>query len=194
MRRLAPGSISRCASLLALALLALHQLRYLLAFGSESGAVLEQHGHSYLEEALPAVVGLSLALLAARLLIAIGGRSPAGTAGLGSAPYALALLGAFAAQETIEGVLVAHHPAGVLAVFSAGWWLALPLAWGLGRLCAIADRALGETEDALAAETASIRFRHGHPVGFAPPADRPAGRRLPPLAFGLARRPPPPAP
>ena len=47
------GSTARSAALIALAALAVHQLRYLLAYGSAAHEQLLRQGHAYLFGALP---------------------------------------------------------------------------------------------------------------------------------------------
>jgi hypothetical protein len=108
--------------------------------------------------------------------------------------FAGALLAIYIAQEMFEGILLAGHPAGPAAVLANGGWLALPLAIAIGALAALLASALEGVERAIA-------LVHARRVRSRPPAVR--GRPLPartlrlsssPLAFGLARRPPPPAP
>src|SRR5689334_1798670 len=74
------GRLARRASLLALGALALHQLRYALAYGGETSSALERQGHSYLGDLGPIVVALALSIVCARLLGAAAGRLPDGRA------------------------------------------------------------------------------------------------------------------
>jgi hypothetical protein len=184
----------RLASILAVGAFALHQLRYLLAFGSASAELAEQ-GHRYMMDLLPAIAVLVLAGAVATLIRGTEGASPARVPlARRILVFAGALLAIYIAQEMIEGTLLAGHPAGPAAVLANGGWLALPLAAGIGALSALLASALEGVERAIA-------LVHARRVRSRPPAVR--GRALPartlrlassPLAFGLARRPPPPAP
>ena len=90
-------------------------------------------------------------------------------------------------------MLFAGQPAGIAAVANGGW-IALPLSLAIGALAALLARALERVEHA-------ITLTCGDRPRARPPAVR--GRAFPartrrltaaPLAFGLARRPPPLAP
>jgi hypothetical protein len=191
-----PGALPRSAALIALAALAVHELRYRLAFGADAGDELAHHGHAYLVEALPVLVALALAALAAGVLRAVlhrdagsgpVARSFAARAGL----YALTVFAVFSTQELLEGALLAGHPSGLAAVLAAGGWLALPLALVAGALASLLDGGLVALGTLLAARLDSVPRlrpprRHGapRPRAVVPLASRPA-------AFGLARRPPP---
>jgi hypothetical protein len=123
----------RYVALLSLGLLAVHDLRYRLAFGGHADHTLEAHGHSYLSAAAPLVALLVLA--ASALLLRQIAHGEAGvqrrTAHLWLVAAA-ALLLAFGAQELIEGALATGHPAGVAAVLGAGGWIAGPVAVVVG--------------------------------------------------------------
>ncbi|HEY7120975.1 MAG TPA: hypothetical protein VH329_00320 [Solirubrobacterales bacterium] len=183
----------RLAAILALGAFGLHQLRYTLAFGS-SGEFAEQ-GHRYMTALLPAIAVLALAGFVATLIRGTEGASPSGTPLIRRvAVFAAALLAIYVAQESLEGILLAGHPAGVGAFLANGGWLALPIALAIGALSALLANALEGVERAIA-------LVHAPRVRSRAPAVR--GRALPargislltaPLAFGLARRPPPPAP
>jgi hypothetical protein len=182
----------RLASVLALGAFALHQLRYLLAYGGESGHELARQGHDYLASALPVLGVLALAALLATALRARLGPRLTGTRTANRVlSYAAALLAVYSGQELLEGAVTAGHPGGVAALTADGGWIALPLALVFGLVVAIAVRFLERVEVALApyrdrrAAPRAPRVR-GNP--------RPVRRRNPllaPLAFGLARRPPP---
>jgi hypothetical protein len=182
----------RLASLLALGAFALHQLRYLLAYGGESGRALGEQGHAYLASALPIVAGLALAaVLATVLRVRLG-------PGLSDTPWwkgigfcAAALLAIHAGQELLEGALASGHAAGAAALSGSGGLLALPLSLALGGVVALVAHLLERIEVALSRQ----RLQR---LGGRAPRDR--GRACPehranplssPLAFGLARRPPP---
>lgn len=184
----------RLTAILALGAFALHQLRYLIAFG-DSSADLAGPGHAYMSELLAPTAVLFLAGTLGTLLRGTEGASPT-RAPLSRrlAVFTAALLAIYLAQESLEGTLAAGH-AGSPAILAHGGWIALPLAAAIGALCALLVRVLEGVERAIAVVHAgrSIRSRAPATRGRALPA---RGLRLPstPLAFGLARRPPPPAP
>ncbi len=185
----------RLASILAVGAFSLHQLRYLITFGGTSSTELAQ-GHRYMSELLAPVAVLVLAAVLATLIRGTEAAAPA------RAPlarrmtlFAGALLAIFICQELFEGLIASGHPSGPDAVLAGGGWIALPLALAIGALAALLVRALEGVERAIAVVHVRRRRR------TRPPAVR--GRALrarrlhlsfAPLAFGLARRPPPPAP
>jgi hypothetical protein len=186
----------RLASILAVGAFALHQLRYLIAFGGSASAELAHDGHRYMSDLLAPVSVLVLAALLATLIRGTEGATPdraplARRIGI----FAGALLAIFVGQELLEGLMATGRAAGPAAVWAGGGWIALPLALAIGTLAALLVRALEGVERALALVHAERR-----PLSRAPAV---RGRALParglrlafaPLAFGLARRPPPPAP
>jgi hypothetical protein len=190
------GGAARAIALLSLGALAVHELRYLVAYGNDADAALASQGHAYLSEFSGLAVGLGLSLLLgsalgrARLTPARTGGRP----GLGptAALYGGAIVAIFCAQESAEGALFAGHAAGLAAPVANGGWIALPLAILAGLLCALAARALERVDDALAAPSRS-RVTIPRPSGVAAPNQAPARIALGclALAFGLARRPPP---
>ncbi len=150
-------------------------------------------GHGYLGELTPAIVVLALSAILGRLGAAASGRRPdpgrGAWIGRSAIAFAVALAAIFAVQELVEGAVFAGHSGGAAAVFGGGGWLALPLALVVGLLASLADRVLAGAEAVLAARG---RRRRVGDVG--PPPGAPASRvesLLRPLAFGLARRPPP---
>jgi hypothetical protein len=189
------GSTARSASLIALATLAAHQLRYLIAYGSGAHAQLLHQGHAYLLGSLPILASFAIATIIGGLLRGTLGGSPARAAvaspALRALAYAAAVLAVFAIQESAEGILSAGHSAGLAAIFGAGGWVAIPLALVLGVLCSLLDGGFARLESRLAKQPARLLQR--------PLAVRAPGPRLVvplaslPLAFGLARRPPPSA-
>jgi hypothetical protein len=190
---------ARAASLLSLAALVVHELRYLLAYGDRAEEALASQGHAYLSDLGGALVTLTLATLLATLLagaLAPAARRPDQPAGRAfrrtAVLYALALVAIFCAQELTEGAVAAGHPAGLAAVLAHGGWMALPLAWAAGALCSLACLALQGVERTLA-RGAPRRRAPRRPPASAEPHIAPA--RVPlaslNLAFGFARRPPP---
>ena len=183
----------RLAAIFAVGAFALHQLRYLLTIGS-SGE-LAQASHHYMADLLPPIAVLVLAAAVATLIRGTEGASPSGTSLTRRITvFAGALLAIFVGQECLEGIIAVGHPAGPATLVANGGWLALPLALGIGALSALLAKALESVERAIAVVHAQlVRSRPPAIQGRALPARR---LRLPstPLAFGLARRPPPPAP
>jgi hypothetical protein len=182
----------RLAAILAVGAFALHQLRYLIAPGASSA---ELAGHGYMTDLLAPIAVLVLAAALATLIRGTEGASPA-RAPLGRRimVFASALVAIHVGQEGLEGVLAAGHPMSA-AMLAGGGWIALPLALVIGAVGAILARALEAVEHVIAVVHAVHPSRSRAPTvrGRALPA---RGLRLPsaPLAFGLARRPPPPAP
>jgi hypothetical protein len=186
----------RLASILAVGAFALHQLRYLVAFGGSSSAELAQEGHRYMSDLVAPLCVLVLAAMLATLIRGTEAASPA-RAPLGRriAVFTGALLAIFVAQELLEGLIAMGHPAGPVAIFANGGWIAVPLAMAIGSLAALLAHALERVERVIAVIHAERRLR------LRPPAVRGSARGArgisllsAPLAFGLARRPPPPAP
>jgi hypothetical protein len=191
------AAVARTASLVTLGALAVHQLRYELAFGDHAGQVLAADGHSYLAGILPPLVAVSVAtVLAATLVRALAGRDSGAVALWQRALlYAVALLAVFTSQELIEGALAAGHPAGVAGVLGAGGWLAIPIALLIGFAAALVSRLLEGAEERIGVTASALRATHAPRSATTPALPLP---RAPlaslTLAFGLARRPPPAAP
>jgi hypothetical protein len=183
----------RVASILAIGAFALHQLRYLLAFGGSPSA---EHGHGYLADLLAPLAVLVLAASLATLVRGTEGASTTGASlGRRIVVFAVGLLAIYTGQEALEAILTGGDPVGVATAVAGRGWVVLPLALGIGALAALLLGALEAAEHAIA-------FAHQkRPIRSRAPAVR--GRALParrlnlpsiPLAFGLARRPPPPVP
>ena len=192
MARTQSRSLPRTAALVALGALAVHQLRYLASYGGDSGHRLAEQGHGYLSDALPIVAGFALAALAACVLRgAVSGMRDEGAAAK-ALPYALAIMAVFASQEVLEGAFSRGHAAGLAAVSAHGGWLAAPLALLCGWVCSKLDRGVRRLERIAA------RAREERPLLGRPEATVGTPRLLlarplvaAPLAFGVARRPPP---
>jgi hypothetical protein len=185
------------AALLVIGALALHQLRYVLAYGGSAGVELERQGHAYLDLVAPLLVAAAVAMLIASIVVpALVRLAPALTRDVSSteraAGYAAALLAVYFAQELAESALAGGHPDGVVGILGASGWLALPLAMALGGLTAIARGWLYRAERRLAAAVARRRLPRAPKRVRAPlpPPLRPALSLLA-LRFGLARRAPP---
>lgn len=183
----------RLAAVLALGAFCLHQLRYLIAFGDSSSAELARQGHSYMADALPILVVFGLSALLATVIRGRYWRGHSQAPLLRRTPrFALALLAIFVTQESVEGLLAAGHAEGLAAVFAAGGWVVLPLALLLGTLAALVVRALEGIEVALAARRSTPRLPRAPRVRGRARVASPRLALHSPLAFGLARRPPPP--
>src|SRR4029079_13942201 len=114
---------------LPLCTLGVHDLRYQLAFGDHARDELAAQGHAYLNSLTP-ICALLAALVAAELIARLApahvGRADTAPrvrlAGLAGA-ITLALVGLYAGQEALEGLLSAGHPTGFDGVFGdGGWW------------------------------------------------------------------------
>lgn len=176
--------------MIALGAFAVHQLRYLLAYGASTDDELARQGHTYLAHAMPLLFGIGLAALTARLVRgAISGKAPLAERRIKATSYAIGIAAVFCCQELMEGALVAGHATGLAAIFSAGGWAAMPLAAIFGVLAALIDRGIEAIE--VLASTGAAQEHSAPSKVRAPESPARLGRRLSPLAFGLARRPPP---
>ena len=194
------GALGRLApiALVPAAAFAVHQLRYLLAFGGAAGAELQRQGHSYMHSLVPWIV-LLVALAAGAFLRAFGralggqcsvSRYTVSFAGLWLA-CALALVLIYSAQELLEGAFVTGHPPGLEGVFGYGGWWAIPTSACVGLVLA----AIFHGARWMLREVADRRSR---PLSHTPrprpatPRPRPAlAPRLIPLADGWSGRGPP---
>jgi hypothetical protein len=188
--------IARLALMPAAALL-VHQLRFMLAFGSGAGLELARQGHSYLHSLVPWAV-LALALATGGFLSALG-RALGGQRSLPRYTLSFAalwllcsacLVGIYVVQELIEGAIIAGHPALLTGVFGDGGWWAVPAALCVGLvLAAVFHGARCVLELAVRYGTRR-RPRTSH----ADAQHRPAGvvlRRSAPLVAGWSGRGPP---
>jgi hypothetical protein len=212
--RLLPPHV-RAAALMPAALLTVHQLRFLLAFGGGSGQELEKEGHQYLS-ALAAPIAMSVAIVVglffARLASAwregaegptapgrgsgpasrLGGGDPAAWRGFLRLALLIgaSLLALYSCQELLEGMLSSGHPGGFDGVFGNGGWWAVPFSLVCGILVAAALRGARAAIRWVAARHATATTPHGRPT----PAPRPRRLVLPrpvPLAGAAAGRAPP---
>ena len=128
---------------LAPAAFAVHELRYLLAYGSNAGAELQRSGHSYLHSVVPWLIAV-VALCAGYFLRSLG-RAFAGHTSLPRYTLSLAgmwvacsaaLVGIFTCQELLEGVFATGHVAGLAGVFGFGGWWAIPASLSIGLVVA----------------------------------------------------------
>lgn len=187
----------KAAALLFAGSLAVHELRYLVAYGAGADRAESTQGHAYLALLAPAVAAGAVLALAAWVLRLAAARATAGTdppvpgfrrlwagaSGLLAALYAM--------QETVEGLVSPGHPSGMPGVLGHGGWTALVIAMAVGAVLALALRAARVT---LAPPgRAATRPRLAPPApSFLVPTPV-ALARLDPLASFLAGRGPPPA-
>lgn len=191
----------RCLGQLAVlppAALLVHQLRFMLAFGSGSGAELQRTGHSYLHSLVPWIV-LLLALAAGGFLRAVG-RAFARQSSLPRYTFSLAglwvlcsvcLLSIYVVQEGLEGWFATGHPAGLVGIFGYGGWWAVPASVCVGLVLAAwfhGARWVVRTVARLRLGRRPVRRRRvgslPRPVDFLAP-------RVAPLAEGWSGRGPP---
>jgi hypothetical protein len=184
------------AGLVVVAALVLHELRYVIGYGHDAGRALSEQGHSYLSVADLGVVvllGLGMTQLLVSLRRALHTATSADHAPFGVlwlASFA-ALLGIYAGQELLEGVLASGHPTGLAALAVNGGWSALPLAMALATVVALLLRGAAAVE-ALVARRGRARPRRPRAavsVPVLPLLSR--GPDGPPLARKLASRAPP---
>jgi hypothetical protein len=185
MRR--PALLGLAAVLLPSALV-LHETVYAV---TGQAATADQHG--YLAHALPLIGAGAGSLAVAALLLPVLGLGQRGErTRLRPFSIALALIALFGVQESVEAFALGGGIAQLAAAFVAGWLL-LPASIALGAVGATAIEWLERAGNGLARLLAP---RRPGPVRGAPhppaPSRPPASLgRLSPLAFGLARRPPP---
>jgi hypothetical protein len=186
----------RAVALLAAGALAVHQLRYLLAYGHGSHHELALQGHAYLAILGPALVGaLMLAAVELAVRMARAGRRPSKEPGLAAWPrlWALAsacLLFIYVVQEWLEGQIQPGHPAGPAGIIGHGGWLAIALAAGAGLVVAFLLRGAGAAIER-AARANRPRRRHSRAFRRPPSPITVRNLALDVLACFLAGRGPP---
>jgi hypothetical protein len=183
----------RAAALVLAGALAVHELRYLLAYQGDSGRALSLQGHAYLSVITPLICAL-VAVAAAQFVGRLArGRADESPPGFGATWLwaSISLVAIFVAQESVEGLLASGHPGGVAAVAAHGGWLAAPVAAAVGAVIALLLRGA-----AAALASAAKRSRSAVPrarSALLRPPPRLARPRLHPLALKLAGRAPPSA-
>jgi len=178
----------RLLAALPAAALLLHQA----AFAISGGGLRASHG--YLELAVPLLAALTASAAAAAILAPLLAR-PADDRHGGRAPLALAgaLVGIFAFQELAEAVLLGGGLAGAGASLAAAWAVP-PLALVFGSCAALLIVGLERTSELIVRLVGSARRLSGRRSTVpSRPASVVRGAGISPLAFGLARRPPPPS-
>ncbi len=168
------------------AALAVHQLRYWLAYGPRADAELAAQGHSYLHSLVPWTI-FALATGGGLFLRRIAGALGAGRAhGRSHVPPAVlwlgtwvALLAIYAIQESLEALLATGHPGGAGGVVGHGGWWAVPAAAVVAALVA-ALLVAGRVLVLAAADARRVRYprfaRIVVPEGALPAVVRPLGR------------------
>jgi hypothetical protein len=155
------GSKLRAFALVAGAAYAVHQLRYLLAYGGGSGGQLSVQAHGYLALVLPLLAVFGLVALAAFVasLVEAGRREPepdclpgGGTLWVRSAGLLFAL---YSVQEWFEGLVGHGHESGLGAIFAHGGWWAIPLALAFGALVAWLQKGAATALEVVAARSRS---------------------------------------
>lgn len=131
------------AGLVPVAAFAVHQLRFLLAFGGGAGVELRETGHSYLHSVVPwivLVIGVSVGAFLWSLSRAASGRQSVAHRGLSFVRLwlvcALSLLAIYCAQETLEGLFATGHPTGIAGIFGFGGLWSIPSAAVVGLVLA----------------------------------------------------------
>lgn len=177
---------------------AVHQLRYLLAYGGAAGVELQRQGHSYLHSVVPWLV-LLLGLSVGGFLSAVG-RAMGGQRSLSRFSVSLfglwltcsvCLLAIYVAQEFLEGLFATGHPAGLAGVFGYGGWWSVPAAMCVGLVLAGLFHGARWVLDEVAARHAPAphpRLRIDRPAWRPSDVSQP---RLAPLALGWCGRGPP---
>lgn len=179
-------------ALLAAGVLAVHELRYALAAGSDSDDAVRSLGHGYLAVAAP-LVGLLTAFAIAHVVcrIATGARGHGASRPMLAGAFAASLLALYTGQELLEGVLASGHADAIAGVFGSGGWIAVPAAMVVGGLLSLAVRLVDAVSGAVSV--------HGSVTPRAAPASTTwrrvvtctRTRRSSPLARHLAGRAPP---
>lgn len=177
---------------------AVHQLRYVLAFGSHAGVELQRQGHAYLHSVVPWIV-LTCGLAAGGFLRALG-RAWGGECS--PARYAVSLTGLwltcsvclltiYVGQELLEGLLATGHPAGLAGVFGYGGWWSIPAAACIGLVLAAIFHSARWVLRQVALRCGRPPDRGPAPNGSSVRACNVFVARLAPLADGWSGRGPP---
>lgn len=186
---------SRGLCLLPAGAFVVHQLRYRIAYGPHASAQLAAQGHSYLDSFAPWLV-LLLCLGAGTYIARVAHALATGRAQARRRPFGavwaattVSLIGIYAVQEFLEGLVAVGHPAGVSGIVGHGGWWAGIVAVVVGAAIALLLGAAHAVVDA-ACRVAAPRQRIVLPVSVRALAFAPAAR-VRPLASSRAGRAPP---
>jgi len=130
----------RAAALISVGALAVHDLRYLLAYRGGAAEELSLTGHGYLGDVTPLATGalaLAIAAFAWRLLNPHVEESRLPSTSRMWAFLSGVLITIYACQEWVEGQLSSGHAAGLAGIFGGGGWLAVPLALAMALVIAL---------------------------------------------------------
>jgi hypothetical protein len=186
------------AALMPVAALAVHELRFVLAFGGHAGVELQRQGHSYLHSLAPWIVLLLAASVGGFLWVlgrALWGhrslpRYTLSLAGLWLACSA-ALVAIFVAQELLEGLFATGHPRGLAGIFGySGWW-SIPASVCVGLVVAIVFHGARWLLDEVARRRSRPGLLRSRPAVAVPVPRNALLPRLLPLAEGRSGRGPP---
>ena len=171
---------------------AVHQLRFMLAFGAGAGAELHRTGHSYLHSVVPwlvALVGLAVGWMLRGVGRALSGQRTAGRYAVSLTGLwvlcTVALVAIYVSRSPSRGLLATGHPGGLAGIFGfGGWWavssaacVGLVLAATVTVLCGRSTRS--HTIAALACGSRPAIGGRGRPAGRCGLGGaRAAGRRL----------------
>jgi hypothetical protein len=183
----------RAAALISVGALAVHDLRFVLAYRGGTAKELSVTGHGYLGDVTPLAMGvlaLAIAAFAWRLLHPHGEETRLPSTRRMWAFLSGVLIAIYASQEWIEGQLSAGHAAGLAGIFGSGGWLAVPLALIVALVIALLLRG-AETAIALAGRSRGRSWLRPRPLVTlsAPSVWRPVPGDA--LAYSLAPRGPP---
>jgi hypothetical protein len=177
--------------------LAVHELRFLLAFGTGANAQLARQGHSYLHSLVPWIVlllGAAVGGFLRALGRALGGHRsvPRYTLSLAAlwAACSACLLAIYVSQELLEGLFATGHPAGLAGIVGYGGWWSIPAAACVGLVLAAMFHGTSWVLDEVAKRHAIIARLPRRPAASPRPADL-LLPRLAPLAGGWSGRGPP---
>lgn len=189
-------------SLIPIASFAVHQLRYLAAFGSNAPGELAGQGHGYFSGFTPLLVvtlgfalGIALMQMAGAWRTGESDESRRRSLLLVWLAAAAGFLAIYGAQELLEGFFATGHPTGLNGVFGNGGLWAVPASIVIGLLLTLAVRAMRgfvaliarlspRTRPLVSPSTCISWVRRREPtLRLAPIAARAAGR-APPLPIG----------
>jgi hypothetical protein len=208
MKRVRRRSVAGCVARAALvppAAFAVHQLRFVLAFGRDAGTELAATGHSYLHSLVPWIV-LLIGVAAGLFLWALG-RNLAGRHQTAAArrpivtttesflalwlACSVCLLIVYCCQELLEGWFAVGHAAGFYGVFGMGGWWAIPASAGVGLVLAAIFHTATVVLEAAATHRGRSLVAHARSAVVIAPHTRTWTASPAPVAAGWSLRGPP---